>query len=317
MIPSTADVFVNGMKTNKKIVISIIILIALGCAAFAGVVYVKYAENKAAELAEQQALEQQRLEAEKAAKAKAEAEKREYELADHVYSHRGSNEEIEETFAAYDKAIEQGSHNIEQDLVISADGTLYISHDLTSYRIAGGGGYFSSMSDAQIDKLTTSDGQKILKLSDVFDKYGKSVKYIIEIKSKDQRTIEAFKKIVDKYDMKDNVVVQCFELSVLKELEDYYPDMPKLHLSLDQGSFENALTKDYVDILGVESSMMTTSNLERAHANGKKFNAWPLDSESQIKTAIEMGVDSYFTGYTGKALELEHEYRNEGNNESE
>ena len=307
----------NGMKTNKKIVISIIILIALGCAAFAGVVYVKYAENKAAELAEQQALEQQRLEAEKAAKAKAEAEKREYELADHVYSHRGSNEEIEETFAAYDKAIEQGSHNIEQDLVISADGTLYISHDLTSYRIAGGGGYFSSMSDAQIDKLTTSDGQKILKLSDVFDKYGKSVKYIIEIKSKDQRTIEAFKKIVDKYDMKDNVVVQCFELSVLKELEDYYPDMPKLHLSLDQGSFENALTKDYVDILGVESSMMTTSNLERAHANGKKFNAWPLDSESQIKTAIEMGVDSYFTGYTGKALELEHEYRNEGNNESE
>ena len=50
-------------------------------------------------------------------------------LADHVYSHRGSKGSNEHTFEAYDEAIKAGSHNIEQDVVVSRDGTLYVSHD--------------------------------------------------------------------------------------------------------------------------------------------------------------------------------------------
>ena len=133
------------MKGKKTTIIAIIIFLVLGLAAFAGLLYAKNAENKAAEIAEQKAIEQAEKEAEEKAERERQAAKlREYQLADHVYSHRGaSSDEIKHTFAAYDKAIAQGSHNIEQDLVISADGTLYISHDLTSNRIAGAGGAFS------------------------------------------------------------------------------------------------------------------------------------------------------------------------------
>lgn len=300
----------NYKKT--KIVIAIIVFLVLALAAFAGLLYYQNAENKAAEIAQQEALEQQAREAAMAAeKERQAAEKQAYELADHVYSHRGaSSDEIEHTFAAYDKAIAQGSHNIEQDLVISADGTLYISHDLTSDRIAGSGGAFSSMTDSQIDALTTSDGQKILKLSDVFEKYGKSVKYIIELKSSDSRTVDAFRDVVDKYDMKDQIVVQCLELQALKDLEEYYPDMPKLYIVKDQSSFDYGLTKEYVDIIGARKNLMSSSNCDKAHDSGKDFNAWTLDTDDEIITAIKMGADSYFTNHTDRAIELEKEYRN-------
>ena len=301
------------MRGKKTTIIAIIIFLVLGLGAFAGLLYAKNAENKAAEVAEQQAIEQAEKEAAEAAeKERQEAEQKEYQLADHVYSHRGASaEEIEHTFAAYDKAIAQGSHNIEQDLVLSADGTLYVSHDLTSNRIAGAGGSFSGMTDSQIDALTTADGQKILKMSDVFDRYGKNVKYIIELKSSDSRTVDAFRSIVEEYDMKDQIVVQCLELQALKTLEEYYPDMPKLYLVKDQGSFEYGLTKEYVDILGVQSSLMSASNCDRAHDSGKEFNVWTLDTDSEIIMAINMGADSYFTNHTDRAIALEREYREE------
>ena len=53
-------------------------------------------------------------------------------IASHVYSHRGSDGDEEHSFKAYDAAIEAGSRYIEQDVVISADGILYVSHDLNA-----------------------------------------------------------------------------------------------------------------------------------------------------------------------------------------
>lgn len=231
--------------------------------------------------------------------------------ATHIYSHRGSEiKATEHTFDAYDWAIANGSKYIEQDLVLSADGTLYVSHDLTSTRLTGVSASYSNMTDNQIDELRTHDNQNILKLSDVFDRYGRSVNYVIELKSKENRTIEAFETIVDKYDFEDIIIAQCFQLDVLKALEEHYPNMLKLHLSRkDQWSFENALTKDYVDIVSVDSTMMSESNCKAAHEHGKKFCVYTIDSESSIRTAIEMGVDTYFTNDTELAMSLEKKYR--------
>lgn len=55
---------------------------------------------------------------------------------------------------------------------------------------------------------------------------------------------------------------------------------------------------------------MTEANCKLVHDNGKEFSAWTLDSWAKIQKAIELGVDSYFTNYTAKALYLERKYRN-------
>ena len=303
------------MKKKSRIVTWIIIVAVLAVALFAGSPFMQKSkldkERAAAEQAEANAAQQMQQEQQATQHQKDEEERIAEQAASHVYSHRGSETlAVEHTFEAYDMAIAAGSRNIEQDLVISADGTLYVSHDATATRLTGVSAYYSGMTDSQIDELRTSNGEKILKLSEVFDRYGKKVHYIIELKSMDSGTIDAFRKIVDEYGYEDQIVVQCFQLQVLKTLEEYYPNMPKLHLSeVDQWAFENALTKDYVDMVSVDTSMFTEANCRAAHEHGKQFNVWTLDTEEGIRRAIDMGVDTYFTNDTALAIKLEKKYR--------
>ena len=231
------------------------------------------------------------------------------DAAGHVYSHRGaSGEETEHTFAAYDLAILYGSRYIEQDIVISGDGTLYVSHDLSALRLTGEDALYEEMTDSEIDALRTEDGQSVLRLSDVFDRYGRSVTYVIELKGEGETT-DAFATIVRDYGFQDAIIVQSFHPDVLETLESLFPDMPKLFLCSDQKDFDAALDAPYADILSVSKSLMNRGNADAAHEHGKEFNVWTLNSAAEIRNAIELGVDTYFTNFTAKALALEAKYR--------
>lgn len=228
---------------------------------------------------------------------------------EHVYSHRGaSGEEIEHTLAAYDLAVLYGSKYIEQDIVISKDGTLYVSHDQNAKRITGVDALYSDMTDEEIATLSTEDEQKILKLEEVFKRYGASFTYVIELKT-EGKTVDKFIEIVELYGKEDQIILQCFNAQVLQEIEKVYPDMPKMYLVSKQENFEAGLELEYVDILSVSKKIMNQENCALAHKKGKLFNVFTLNTTEEIKSAIELGVDSYFTNYTAKAIALEKEYR--------
>lgn len=260
--------------------------------------------EEAARLAEglQQMEEKAVLTAEEAAE--------DYIIASHVYSHRGSEGLYEHSFQAYDEAIGAGSHNIEQDLVISSDGVLFVSHDLNASVMTGVNALYSSMTAEEIDGLETYAGNKVLRLSEVFDRYGRSINYIIELKTADSVSVGAFESIIDEYGYKDIVTVQSIYTDVLKSLDEIYPDMPKLFICKSQQSFYDSLDLPYIDIISVDidRGLMTESNCEAAHERGKLFSAWKLSMESSIRKAIDMNVDTYFTNDTPLALSLERDY---------
>lgn len=230
--------------------------------------------------------------------------------SEHVYAHRGvMGEQFEHSFKAYDKAISEGARYIEQDVVISQDGTLYLSHDETPARLTGKGGSFSDLSDETINELRTRAGEPVLRLEDVFERYGESIMYLIELKSKDNATVDAFSDLVDRSGLAGNMIVQCFEPEVLEALEERYPDMPKLCLAKTESQLENALACECADIVSVMDHMMSEENRDRVHDAGKLFSVWTLNSEEWIRRAIEMEVDSYFTDEVARAIRLEEEYR--------
>ncbi len=103
--------------------------------------------------------------------------------ASHIISHRGSgSEELEHTYVAYDLALLYGSKNIELDVVVSADGTLWVSHDLTAKRITGIDKAYLDMTDEEISNLKTiASGESIHKAQEVLDKYGANIYYTIEL----------------------------------------------------------------------------------------------------------------------------------------
>lgn len=226
----------------------------------------------------------------------------------HVISHRGAaGEEEEHSFASYDLAVLYGSRYIEQDAVLSAEGTLYVSHDLTAKRLTGMDWTFSEMTDEDIDALRTETGEPIHRLSDVFERYGDSVTYVVELK--DEKSVDAFVYLVDRYGNQDHILLQCFKASVLREVDKVFPDMEKMFLTRKQKYFDAALKEDWCDVICVSKDLMTDGNVQAAHKAKKRFGAYTLDSTREIREAIDMGVDMYFTNYTAKALALEDKYR--------
>ena len=302
-------------KANKKTLITlIIIMLLLVVAALAWILHMGKADKPAAKpetTQEEQAAqedEQKKAEEEAALKKKTEDEK----IASHVYSHRGSAGPEEHSFKAYDAAIEAGSINIEQDVVMSSDGVLYVSHDLNAVTMTGYNGMYEYISSETIDGLKTEAGNKILRLSEVFDHYGKDINYIIELKDNSDKCLLAFEQLVDESGLSDVITVQSMKAETLEILDKKYPDMPKLFVCWNQGDFDYVLDKPYVDIISVradvETGILTESNCKAAHEAGKKFSAWTLDTEDAIKKAIDMGVDTYLTNDTPLALEIEREY---------
>ena len=230
----------------------------------------------------------------------------------HVISHRGYPSKAEEhSFEGYDLALDAGTMYIEQDIVTSADGTLYVSHDDTAARLTGNSGRFADMTDAEIDELTTYAGNKILKLSDVFDRYGKTVGYVIELRDSKDATVSAFEQLMDKYNMADNVILQSFEADVLETMEDKYPDMPKMLLCRTPDDRSRGISMDCVDIVCINKGYMNEFGANAAHNNGKKYAVYTIDAENHIMEAIRIGADYYFTDDTAKALSLEKRYRND------
>lgn len=299
------------MKKKRRVLICLIILVLAAAAVLSsqlihrarliGAVKVEEQLKKAEE-----PLRRQQEELRIIAERKAE----EREIASHVYSHRGTEGFYEHSFKAYDEAISAGSQNIEQDIVISSDGELFVSHDLNAWSMTGVDAPYSSMSAEEIGKLTTRAGYKVLRLSEVFDRYEKDVNYIIELKTSDDETVSAFENLVDKYGFEDNITVQSVDTDVLRILEKQYPNMPKLFVCKGLQAFYDSLDMPYVDIVSVsiDRGLMTESNCEAAHDHGKLFSAWSLSMESSIRAAIDMNVDTYFTNDTPLAISLEREY---------
>lgn len=229
--------------------------------------------------------------------------------ASYVYSHRGaSGEELEHTFKAYDLAIKYGSKNIEQDLVTSKDGTLYVSHDSSAKKITGINKKYSNMTDKEIDKLKATDDSSILKLQDVFNKYKKDVNYIIELNGQDKQT-KLFIDIVKKNDMSKNIVVQAKHVDTLNDVNKVFPDMEKLLLVSSQADLADGIKQKNVDIISIHKKLLNKQNIELIHSKKKKVNVWTMNSTKEIKKAIKLNVDSYFTNYTAKAFVLEKEHR--------
>lgn len=238
-----------------------------------------------------------------------------YFAAKHVISHRGSgaNDEIEHTFAAYDQAINSGSHYIEQDLVSSKEGTLWVSHDPSARRIFHYDQLFKDMSDSEIEKLKTSNNEHCHKLSDVFNHYknNNKINFVVEVRTKwDYNQIPTLVNTIHECKIPTSrLIIQCWTKEDAARIKDFLPKVNTLFLCGDYLSFDEATKDSNIDIVAPEEHLAYPQNIKFAHKHNKKFCTWTIDSSTQIKQAIKNGVDYYFTNYSAKAINYEKKYR--------
>ena len=288
-------------KSNKSsaIVIAIAVMLLLCIAAALYIVKISKAKAAAPEPAEEVVIEP-----EQPAEEAPPAEDVKAKLA-HIYTNSGSSSEERYTMAAFDSAVEGGSVCLSMPVVAAKDGTLYVAYDDYLRDMTGLDGYLSGMSDGQIAEVKTKGGNDIVKLSDAFEKYGTDVNYVIEIRYANERNIMPFVETVKKAGVADVTSVSSYYFGALDIVENEFPDMPKIFLSENEVDLAEAQRSETVDLISVNRDLMTAENLAAVHESGKKFGAWTLNSEEDIKSAVSMGLDSYFTDEGAFAVSIE------------
>ena len=287
-------------KSNKSSAIVITIAVMLLLCIAAALYIVKISKAKAAP----EPAEEVVIEPEQPAEETPPAEDVKAKLA-HIYTNSGSSSEERYTMAAFDSAVEGGSVCLSMPVVAAKDGTLYVAYDDYLRDMTGLDGYLSGMSDGQIAEVKTKGGNGIVKLSDVFEKYGTDVNYVIEIRYANERNIMPFVETVKKAGVADVTSVSSYYFGALDIVENEFPDMPKIFLSENEVDLAEAQRSDTVDLISVNRGLMTAENLAAVHESGKKFGAWTLNSDEDIKSAVSMGLDSYFTDEGALAVSIE------------
>ena len=104
-----------------------------------------------------------------------------------AFSHRGGRlERDENTAIAFQESWDAGYTGFETDIRMTKDGVLYLTHDHTLERTTNGSGIFEEKTAAEIEKLRTKKGNKMMTFED-FCKFldGKDNLYVeFEFKTK-------------------------------------------------------------------------------------------------------------------------------------
>ena len=234
------------------------------------------------------------------------AEKKTQKSWERVYSHRGaSGERPEHTFAAYDLAIKQGSHFIELDVRLSKNGTLWVLHDKSVKRMTGVKKNIANMTDKQIRKLKVSNGEHLHTLQQVFDRYGKKITYVVELKE-GQKNVKPFIEIVKNNKLEKHIIVQAWKVKPLTILEKTFPDMKKyLLVSKSKKLVTTGSKAEAVDGVNVYFSLVSKKMVKQVHKAGKTIGAWTLNTVGDVKKAKRLNLDYYLTNYPGRSLAAE------------
>ena len=225
----------------------------------------------------------------------------------HIYSHRGTGTQaLSHTFAAYDLALKQGSKTIEQDVVLSKDGTLFVMHDKYFTTKSGKKYYYKDLTAKQVKMFKRANGEKIHTMQSIYNRYGDAVTYVVELKQ--GRALDAMVEFVQKNNPK-KLIVQSNSLNTLRKVSKAMPNVKTLFLAYKKSALKKAVRKNYVDIVCMKQSLVTRANVSRIAAADKIPSAFLLNSKAAIRNAMRLGVQTYFTDNTALAVQMERQHR--------
>ncbi len=155
-----------------------------------------------------------------------------------IIAHRGASGQYpENTYAAFDAAIEFGADFLELDLQLTKDGQLAVIHDSTLDRTTNGKGDVSRYTleelqafDAGSWKDSRFKGERIPIFKDVLQKYSTEIGILIEVKPTEyleKLAGELAKLLAENLNAKSRqIIVQSFDEAFLMEFKRRMPSIP-------------------------------------------------------------------------------------------
>lgn len=149
-----------------------------------------------------------------------------------VIAHRGANREaLENSWTAFEKAIEGGAHRIELDARLIADRDVAICHDDDLNRVAGVSGRISQLPRGELARVQLPNGDSLPFLDEVLERLLPRIELNIELKGDDPKLAERVCQEIDRQDPPNRVIVSCFEAPPLAWIRDHAPHIERACLT--------------------------------------------------------------------------------------
>ncbi len=219
-----------------------------------------------------------------------------------IIAHRGASREcLENTLAAFDRALAQGADGIELDIHATLDGKIVVHHDPVVRRRVGVKGP-ATMPIAALDfevlhAYRLRDGQMIPSLDAVLDLVGNKATVYIEVKATGIEGLLAT--CLDRHPGA-NIAVHSFDHRIPVAVRARRPGTAIGLLSssypLDIGAM---LRPAAAEALWQQASLIDEALVSEAHAAGASVVAWTENDPGHAKRLIAMGVDALCTDTPG------------------
>ena len=240
-----------------------------------------------------------------------------------LFGHRGCPKLApENTIASFDVCIEKSIPAIELDVQVCATGELVVTHDFNLKRVTGYEGLVAETSYKKIQELDAGSffspvfsGEKIPLLSEVFSKYGNSLRYDIELKSSskiDKKLSANVWKMVQDFSLEDVCMISSFnpfQVRFFRKISEntiptavIYSSSPQIPRLLRHGAGRYLAG---CSVLKPNRVLLTEPVFKKySLRKGYPIISWTVDDSDEAKRLIAMGVSGIISNNPENFLEL-------------
>jgi len=234
-----------------------------------------------------------------------------------LYGHRGARGELpENTLVSFEHAMRAGVNGIELDVRLSADDQLVVIHDETVDRTMNASGLVSSFTAAELSQLNACNDQNLWTervgvptLNDTLEIVQSVPNLQLEIKTDIPEELAKICRLIT-----DSI--SDFGLHSRSEIVSSYPNalemirtlLPKQKIALigtiiDGSFFGRAKSLGCTGVCAFLANC-SAEIVDSAHKNGFDVTVWPGNTEQEIRTLIDWGVEGITSDYPTMAVRL-------------
>lgn len=227
-----------------------------------------------------------------------------------VIAHRGASADApENTFAAFDLALEQGADWIETDLHLSRDGVAVVVHDADLARL-GGRGRVLEHHYADLRALDAGAGERIPNVDELLDRLGSATFWNLELKIGPDGAYPGLEDVVwravSQRGLEERVLFSSFDRGVLFRLRRLAPRAKLGVLCASRAGWVGLYSaRIFARMLRAEAlhparSLVSESRVRRAHRQGLSVYPYTADDPVEWARLVGAGVDGIFTNQPGE-----------------
>jgi glycerophosphoryl diester phosphodiesterase len=229
-------------------------------------------------------------------------------------AHRGaSGYAPENTFSAFEKAVEMKADYIEIDVQRSRDGELVIIHDTSVDRTTNGTGAVKDLTFEQLRSLDAGSwkgdqfvGEIIPTFDEILDRYHGKIGILIELKSPElyprieEEVAQKLKERNLDKPQNEKIIIQSFNFESMKKINTLLPEIPIGVLTSSRTHTTEQALKEislYADYFNPNYGIVTESLVNQVHSFGMKIASWTVRSQESANFLLDMNVDAIVTDY--------------------